>query len=345
MDCLLLNRLDLKRIQLLVKNLTKIHHDRLMHLLPKMSPEDLDQRDFESRNLAMHENAGQIKLHLETDVDIGAIDRWRPPQREPAIRNLIQTGPLSIGQLLVLHRLLETRGLLPEETLPRGEISSLEECVLQNTLDTAQCLDDIGAIVVEVPQLTVVPLMSPPERIGPEHLILLPVRAEAPALVVGERVPVLLEERVDPRDAAVPRILQILKRQTAILCVCLLAFQRVLSPNTLRIQELRLPRLQVSIQIGDHLIFLVAEARAEVGDALVGLLGKPEVALWDQNMAHRQHAEPSKLFRRIENNRRKTRGHLRVQSDLDASLNLILALHEEIQQLCCVDHGLTEIGH
>ena len=52
------------------------------------SPEDLNQRNFQRWDLAVHENACQIKLHLETDVDVGTIDGWTPPQSETAIRDL-----------------------------------------------------------------------------------------------------------------------------------------------------------------------------------------------------------------------------------------------------------------
>lgn len=35
-----------------------------MDLLPEMSTEDLDQGDLQRRDLAVHENTGQIQLHL-----------------------------------------------------------------------------------------------------------------------------------------------------------------------------------------------------------------------------------------------------------------------------------------
>lgn len=72
-----------------------------MHLLPQVSPEDLDEGDLEGGNLAMHEDACQIQLHLETHVHIGTIDGGRPPQREAPVGDLVQTRPLCIGQLLV----------------------------------------------------------------------------------------------------------------------------------------------------------------------------------------------------------------------------------------------------
>ena len=69
--------------------------------------------------------------------------------------------------------------------------------MLQDALDATQRLDDVGPVVVEVPQLAVVPLVRPPERVVPALGVLLEERANAPSLVVGQRVPVFLEQRVD----------------------------------------------------------------------------------------------------------------------------------------------------
>ena len=55
-----------------------------------------------------------------------------------------------------LHRFFETRSLLPEQTLPSGEVRALEQGVLQNTLDTTERLDHIRAVVVQVPKLAIV---------------------------------------------------------------------------------------------------------------------------------------------------------------------------------------------
>jgi hypothetical protein len=40
---------------------------------------DLNERDLERWQLAVHKDAGQIQLHLETDVHVGAVDSWTPP--------------------------------------------------------------------------------------------------------------------------------------------------------------------------------------------------------------------------------------------------------------------------
>ena len=64
-----------------------------MHLLPQMSPEDLDQRDLESRDLTMHEDTGQIQLYLETDVHL----RQQTPYISIAYHTLlINTGNVQL---------------------------------------------------------------------------------------------------------------------------------------------------------------------------------------------------------------------------------------------------------
>lgn len=55
--------------------------------------------------------------------------------------------------------------LSPEETLPGGKVSAFEERVLQDALHTAQSLNHIRAVVVQVPKFAIVSLVSPPERI------------------------------------------------------------------------------------------------------------------------------------------------------------------------------------
>jgi hypothetical protein len=87
--------------------------------------------------------------------------------------------------------------LFPEQTLPGGEERALEECVLQNTFDTAQRLDHIGTVVVQRPELTVVTTVCPPEHVYTQRLIALEIGANTPTLVVGQCVTILLEECVD----------------------------------------------------------------------------------------------------------------------------------------------------
>ena len=79
----------------------QVHDHTLVHLLPQVSPEDLDQGDLEGGDLAVHEDASQIQLHLEAHVHIGTVDGGGPPQGETPVGDLVQTRSLCIGQLLV----------------------------------------------------------------------------------------------------------------------------------------------------------------------------------------------------------------------------------------------------
>ena len=67
-----------------------------------------------------------------TDVHVRPVDRRRPPEREPSIRDLIQATSLSICQLFVLHGLLKPARLLPKQALPRREVSA---CVTATSED------------------------------------------------------------------------------------------------------------------------------------------------------------------------------------------------------------------
>ena len=140
-----------------------------MNLLPQMRTEDLDEGDFEGGNLAVQENTRQVKLnlmrwsaqasiwsrmgvwtYLETDVDIGAVDSRTPPQRKSSIGDLTQTATLGIREFLELHRLLESRSLLPEQALPRWESRGFEERVLEDGFDTTQRLNNIRSIGIQL---------------------------------------------------------------------------------------------------------------------------------------------------------------------------------------------------
>ena len=66
-----------------------------------MRPEDLDQTDLQRRDLAVHENTRQIQLDLETDIDVRSVDRGTPPECEPTVGDLVQTGSLRVGEFFV----------------------------------------------------------------------------------------------------------------------------------------------------------------------------------------------------------------------------------------------------
>lgn len=55
----------------------------------------------------------------------------------------------------------------------------------------------------------------------------------------------------------------------------LLSFESILGPNSLGVDELALPRLNVPIQVRNELVFFMAHSRPEVGDTHICLLGPP----------------------------------------------------------------------
>ena len=79
----------------------------------------------------------QVQVDFGAESHVRAVDRRAPPQRKPSIGNLVETAPLRVRELLVLHGLLEARRLLPEEALPRREVRALEERVLEDALDAS----------------------------------------------------------------------------------------------------------------------------------------------------------------------------------------------------------------
>ena len=72
----------------LYPHLTQVHDDGLVDLLPQVSSEDLDEGDLQRWDLAVHENACQVKLHLrrmKNEV------RWRSNRNTTRIiRTVIQ---------------------------------------------------------------------------------------------------------------------------------------------------------------------------------------------------------------------------------------------------------------
>mmetsp|Transcript_29941 Transcript_29941/g.79798 ORF Transcript_29941/g.79798 Transcript_29941/m.79798 type:complete len:205 (-) Transcript_29941:4024-4638(-) len=187
--------------------------------------------------------------------------------------------------------------------------------------------------------------MGPPEGILPIHLVLLEVLSHAPSLIERQRVPILLEERVDSWNTAIPCIFQIFQGQPSVLCIRLLTFQCVLSPHALTVNEFSFPSLDVPVQIRNQLVLFVAQAAAIMGDAHLRLFGIPQIGLRDEDVAHAEHTETAKLLRCVEHHRWETRRHLGIQSNFDSGLDLILTLNQKVQQGICVNHGLSEVGH
>ena len=51
---------------------------RLVDLLPEVRAEDLNERNLERRDLAVHEDARQVELDLEADVHLRGASRFGP---------------------------------------------------------------------------------------------------------------------------------------------------------------------------------------------------------------------------------------------------------------------------
>src|SRR5271170_7215769 len=161
----LLHRLNLQRLEFLIQHLRQIQYHRLVKFLPQMRTEQLNQTDLERWQFPMHKTSRQIELDLETDVNVASIESRTPPQRKSTIGDLIETRPLSIGQFLELHTLLKSRLTFPEQSLPRGESRTLEQCMIENRFNSAESLNDVRTVRIEIVEFPVVTLISPPERI------------------------------------------------------------------------------------------------------------------------------------------------------------------------------------
>lgn len=165
----------------------------------------------------MHVNASQVQLYLETDIDIGSINCRRPPKGKSTVGNLVETRSLSICQFLIFHTFFEATCLLPKQALPSREVGTFEQGVFKNTLNTTQSLNHVSSIVVQVPQLTIVLLVTPPERVLFQNLVLLEVLSDTPAFIVSKRESVFLEQCVYARNTAVPAIFEIIQSKTTVL--------------------------------------------------------------------------------------------------------------------------------
>lgn len=75
------------------------------------------------------------------------------------------------------------------------------------------------------------------------------------------------------------------------------------------------------------------------------LVSPPPTHLWYKDVTHAQHAQPTQLFGCVKHDGRESRGHLGVEADLDSGLYLVLTLDQQVQQLLCVHHCLSEVGH
>ena len=147
--------------------------------------------------------------------------------------------------------------------------------MFKDAFNTSQSLDHISTIVVEVPELSVMLLMSPPEGILLQNLVLFEVLSHSPALVVGQGKSVLLEESVNSRNTSVPGIFKVGESKAPVLGHCFFSLEGVLCPDTLRVYEFTLPRLNIPVKVRDELIFLMRHTCTEMADTSVSLLAEP----------------------------------------------------------------------
>jgi hypothetical protein len=54
-----------------------------------MGAEDLDEGDLKGGYFSMKKNTSKIELYLKSHIDVRTVDSWRPPEREPAVGNLV----------------------------------------------------------------------------------------------------------------------------------------------------------------------------------------------------------------------------------------------------------------
>lgn len=87
-------------------------------------------------------------------------------------------------------------------------LCSFKECMLKNSFNSSKSLNYICSIVVQVPQLPIMSLMCPPERILFKNLVLFKISPYPPSFVICKGVTILLEQSIYSRYPTVPRILQ-----------------------------------------------------------------------------------------------------------------------------------------
>lgn len=85
----------------------------------------------------------------------------------------------------------------------------------------------------------------------------------------------------------VPTILQIVKSESPILSLRFSSLQCVLSPHSLGVLELALPRMDVAVQVGNQLVLLMTHTSSVMRYTRVGLLTEPQITLRDQDVPHR----------------------------------------------------------
>lgn len=119
-------------------------------------------------------------------------------------------------------------------------------------------------------------------------------------------MPVFLEQGVDSRDASVPGVFQVLQSEPPVLSIGLLPLEPVFCPNTLTVNELTFPWLNVTtvsklasmlaqcliqymyqpVKVRNELVLIMAHSRSEMCDSRISLFGPAEVRLRYKHMSH-----------------------------------------------------------
>lgn len=68
--------------------------------------------------------------------------------------------------------------------------------MLKDPLNTSKCLDDISSVIVQIPQLPIMPLMGPPEWVLLQDLVLLKICAYSPSFIICQGVSIFLKQSI-----------------------------------------------------------------------------------------------------------------------------------------------------
>lgn len=80
--------------------------------------------------------------------------------------------------------------------------------MFKNSFNSSKGLNNISSVIVQVPQLPIMPLVSPPERILFQNLVLLEVCTHPPSFIISQSVSIFLKQSVNTWYSSIPRVLQ-----------------------------------------------------------------------------------------------------------------------------------------
>ena len=105
-------------------------------------------------------------MHLETVIHIGAIDGRPPPRVKRRLGIWLRLDLWALVSFLYRIDSSNPDAFSRKEPFQVGKISTFEESVLQDTLDTTQRGNHVNTIVVELPELSIMAMRSPPEGVA-----------------------------------------------------------------------------------------------------------------------------------------------------------------------------------